>query len=193
MLPEPAFIIQYLFIAYSRYLNTHIMASPTVKMRIPYQCMTRCGDILVAARGSSIDAFKLQDGSILSTWTASASPKAELASDSTTNLAAQTTKSSSIDGALDTTPPAKKRKLSPTDQSPVPAQVEVKNEKRKQNNRSSSVSSGLNAPAVIVLASTTDGKHVIAVTGEDKCIRVFEHVKGKDDGQRLKQLSQRYK
>lgn len=158
--------------------------------------MTRCGDILVAARGSSIDAFKLQDGSLLSTWTDSgrqnfqAGNSLELAAEPTTKLATQSSKSSStIDITLETTsPPAKKRKLSLPDQSPF--QPEAKNGKRKQNNRSSAVASGLDAPAITVLVSTTDGRHVIAVTGEDKSIRVFENVIG--GVHRLKQISQRY-
>jgi len=43
------------------------------------------------------------------------------------------------------------------------------------------------APAVIALASTRRGDHVIVVTGEDKSIRVFEH----DGRGQLRQISQR--
>lgn len=166
-------------------------------MRMPYQCMTRCGDILVAARGSSIDSFKLEDGLLLSTWNCPSSqhsqdgktPNGEL--DLTTKVATiQTSESSLVEIALDiSSPPAKKRKLSQSGQ--VPTLVEPKDGKKKQNNRSAAVASGLEAPAVTVLASTTDGKHVIAVTGEDKSIRVFEHV-FIDGAHQLKQLSQRY-
>ncbi len=44
------------------------------------------------------------------------------------------------------------------------------------------------APAVIAIASTRDGDHVIVVTGEDKSIRVFEQY---ERGQ-LRCISQRY-
>ncbi|KUJ22247.1 uncharacterized protein LY89DRAFT_714084 [Mollisia scopiformis] len=165
-------------------------------MRMPYQCMTRCGDILVAARGSSIDLFKLQDGSLLSTWNCSNHDNQNGkvsdggGADLTTMLVTtQTSESSSVEIALDAaSPPAKKRKLSHSEQSPN--QTEPKNGKKKQNNRSAAVASGLEAPAVTVLASTTDRKHVVAVTGEDKSIRVFEIVTT-DGVHILKQLSQR--
>lgn len=181
----------------SQFLRLEIFKKtlPPPKMQMPYQCMTSCGNILVAARGSSIDAFKLQDGSLLSTWTDPQgqsnqdSKKLDLAAGDTTKLATQTSKSS-IDIALDAASPpaAKKRKLSAGNQSAV--QPEDKEGKRKQNNRSSAIASGLNTPAVTVLVSTTDGKHVIAVTGEDKCIRVFEN--SMEGVHQLKQLSKRY-
>ncbi|CZR50589.1 related to tRNA (guanine-N(7)-)-methyltransferase subunit trm82 [Phialocephala subalpina] len=163
-------------------------------MRMPYQCMTRCGDILVAARGSSIDSFRFQDGSLLSTWKPPSSQDGqgskapETVAEITTKLDSRNSESS-VEIALDAaSPPAKKRKLSKSEESP--GHPERKNGKKKQNNRASALSSGLETLAVIILASTTDGRHVIAVTGEDKSIRVFENVV-KDGTQELKQLSQR--
>ncbi|KAE8441619.1 hypothetical protein EG329_004628 [Mollisiaceae sp. DMI_Dod_QoI] len=164
-------------------------------MRAPYQCMTKCGDILVAARGSSIDSFRLQDGSLLSTWRCPSTQNSQDckasggAREISTKLVPQTSESSSIEIALDAaSPPAKKRKLSQPGEKP--GQSEPKIGKHRPNNRSAAVANILEAPAVIALASTTDGRHVIAVTGEDKSIRVFENVV-RDGVQQLKQLSQR--
>jgi len=85
-------------------------------------------------------------------------------------------------------PPAKKRKLSAS--VPVEAKPVSKEGKKKQNSRLDAVSSGLEAPAVVALAVTKGGRHVIAVTGEDKTIRVFGIVQ-EGGVHRLKQLSQR--
>ncbi|KAF8863476.1 hypothetical protein BDZ45DRAFT_738447 [Acephala macrosclerotiorum] len=162
-------------------------------MRMPYQCMIRCGDTLIAARGSSIDSFRFQDGSLLSTWKCSSShdsqgSKAPEAVTQITGKLNSQNSESSVEIALDAASPAKKRKLSKSEES-LP-RAEGKTGKKKQNNRASALASGLEAPAVVILASTTDGRHVIAVTGEDKSIRVFENVV-KDGAQQLKQLSLR--
>lgn len=65
-------------------------------------------------------------------------------------------------------PPSKRRKTSPraaisTDSSSAEILVEDNDEKKD-----------LHANPVIKLAATSSGRYVIAVTGEDKCMRVFE-------------------
>jgi tRNA (guanine-N(7)-)-methyltransferase subunit TRM82 len=154
--------------------------------RMPYQCMVQCGNLLIAARGSSIDSFR--DGSLLSTWKcpsiqAAARPSLEV----TTKLVTQHYETS-VEITTDSAPPAKKRKLSTS--GPAEAKSATKEGGKKQNSRSDAVRSGLEAPAVIALAITKERRHVIAVTGEDKSIRVFENVQ-EDGVHRLKQLSQR--
>jgi tRNA (guanine-N(7)-)-methyltransferase subunit TRM82 len=152
--------------------------------------MVQSGNLLVAARGSSIDLF--QDGSLLSTWKCpsiegmgNTQPPPELA----TKLVTQTSESSSIEITIDSSSPsAKKRKLSASE--PAEAKPVSKQAKKKQKNRSDAVLSGLEAPAVVTLAVTKDGRHVIAVTGEDKSIRVFENVR-ENGVHQLKQLCQR--
>jgi tRNA (guanine-N(7)-)-methyltransferase subunit TRM82 len=84
-------------------------------------------------------------------------------------------------------PPTKKRKLSAS--GPADKQT-VSKDGGKKKNRSDAVLSGLEAPAVVALASTKASNHVVAVTGEDKSIRVFEIIQ-KDGIHQLKQLSQR--
>lgn len=96
---------------------------------------------------------------------------------------------SSVDMGEVCTPPAKKRKLSNETTEDVKPNVKD-NSRKKQNVRSSAVASGLEAPAVILLAVTKGKGHVIAVTGEDKCIRVFENAV-EDGTNRLLQISQR--
>jgi tRNA (guanine-N(7)-)-methyltransferase subunit TRM82 len=87
-----------------------------------------------------------------------------------------------------TSPPAKRRKLSNAGDT-KPSGEEGKG-KKKSNNRSESVVSGLDAPAIIALTVTQDSQHVIAVSGEDKSIRVFERTI-EDGKEYLKSVSQR--
>ena len=58
---------------------------------------------------------------------------------------------------------------------------------RDSDNDESSVPQRVLKPLVIKLSGTSNGRHVVAVTGEDKCIRVFDLAA---DGT-LMQLSQR--
>ncbi|KAH6709550.1 guanine-N(7)--methyltransferase subunit trm82 [Leptodontidium sp. MPI-SDFR-AT-0119] len=173
--------------------------------QMPYQCMVACGDILVAARGSSIDSFNVETGSLLSSWTCPASQEAKKKK----IPAAETQKKEEIKspitpseggGGEENGPPTKKRKLSSenieakSDETSTPKttqeQQDGKKKKQKQNNRSDAVASGLQAPAVIALAVTKDGRHVIAVTGEDKSIRMFESIE-EGGSHRLQHISQR--
>ena len=150
------------------------------KLPMPYQCLQKCGNILIAARGSSIYSFNLEDRSLLSSWKCPTAFQ-----DLKIN---ETTKPPSTDVVIESSPsPAKKRKLSATEDSQK--SVESPGTK-KTNNRADAVASGLEAPAVIALAVTGD-KHVVAVTGEDKTIRVFENVFKEDGKQYLKHISQR--
>lgn len=173
---------------------------------MPYQCMEKCGNFLVAARGSNIDLFSLSDGSFLSTWQCPAIQAPQKAKTATVEtkpkLENQESQTSSVETVVDTTaPPAKRRKLSneegQDEKSVKGAKEEVTGAKKqtkkekKQNNRSESVTSGLDAPAVIALAVTSDSQHVIAITGEDKSIRVFSVI-SQDGNTRLDHLSHRY-
>jgi tRNA (guanine-N(7)-)-methyltransferase subunit TRM82 len=160
---------------------------------MPYQCLKKCGNILIAARGSSIDSFSLEDHSLLSTWKCPSSHDPELtqtSSEITIKLTAQNSEVP-VDVVRDpSSPPAKRRKLSAARDLQEPSEKNG-TEKKKVNNRSDAVASGLQAPAIIALAVTTSGKHVIAVTGEDKSIRVFENVFEPDGKHQLRYVSQR--
>lgn len=160
----------------------------SVLSRAPYQCLEKAENFLVAARGSSIDLFSLEDLSLLSTW------KCPTEQASSTN----DTRQSAIQQAPDLTkpetslasPPAKRRKLS-QDNTAQEAGDATQKAKQKPNHCSDSVVSGLEVPAVTALAVTKRGHHVIAVTGEDKSIRVFEIAVDEDKNHYLKTLSKR--
>lgn len=145
---------------------------------IPYQAVQINGDVLFAARGSTIDLFNLENGSRLSTWS------------STTPSPGST----SVDS-----PPAKRRKLSREEGDTVDpdTQIQVTKEESneikkemKQNSRANAVASGLEGPAVVCLKASTDGRYVVAVTAEDKSVRVFETMNNQGTPE-LKQISVR--
>jgi len=157
------------------------------KLRMPYQCLKTCGDLLIAARGSSIDTFNIENRTLASTW------KCPTTQEPKTNITVQEEQAvASLPAVIEpvteqSTPPAKRRKLSFSDE---PEKSKQKNGKGK-NHRSDALSTGLEAPAVIALTATKEGRHVIAVTGEDKSIRVFENIFQQDSKHALKQISQR--
>ncbi|TVY84994.1 tRNA (guanine-N(7)-)-methyltransferase non-catalytic subunit trm82 [Lachnellula suecica] len=174
------------------------------KMRMPYQCMQKCGTLLVAARGSNIDLFNLNDGSFISTWQCPPSQGAVKVkpsiAEASPKLENKGSESSSVDITVESSaPPAKRRKLSEDGQDENSAKTHGEENKggtkktkkeKKQGNRLDSVASGLDAPAVIALAVTSDSQHMIAITGEDKSIRVFS-VTPQDGVANLQHLSQR--
>ncbi|EPE29584.1 WD40 repeat-like protein [Glarea lozoyensis ATCC 20868] len=180
---------------------------------MPYQCIDKRRNLLIAARDSSIDLINLENGSYLSTWTCPWPEKPQISKPEIEQpsklLATQESQSSSVDIVIDSkSPPAKRRKLSsgeadkdlikevePETQGTSTAKVtkngnEKNQKKQKQNNRSVAIAIGLEAPAIIALAVTVNNKHVVAVTGEDKCIRVFEIV-DEADVSKLHQVSER--
>ncbi|CAD6445719.1 b96dd60d-7982-450a-a452-0b24cfe3586e [Sclerotinia trifoliorum] len=160
------------------------------KLRSPYQCLKQCGNYLVAARGSSIDTFDVRNGSYLSTWK---SPVAE--SMNRSNTTEQETQTKNEDQNSDTatpefildssTPPAKRRKLSITKGSGEKTVV-VQQSKKKTKNSSPKI---FEPSPITALTVTRDLQHVIAVTGEDKTIRVLAWDDTANKG--LKQISDR--
>lgn len=147
------------------------------KLRVPYQCIEKAGNFLVAARGSSIDLFSFQDLSLLSTWnpiTQDPSTKGTTQS-AAKNPATNTSRPPTLrdTDASQRSPTAKRRKLSDGGAAQTAEEREEKI-KKTSNSRFDSVASGLEAPAIVALTVTRGGQHVIAVTGEDKTIRVFK-------------------
>jgi hypothetical protein len=165
-----------------------------VVMLLPYQSLQKCGNVLVAASGSTIDTFSLDDGSFLSSWTCPV-PSTNIITTSTmltehpaqsSSLYAQSANAPSIvKPEPGEEPPAKKRRLS--DPKVEVEAADPKIEIFKRHHKTKQIPNGTSHPIVISLNSTRDGTHVIAVTGEDKSIRIFDH----DGKGRLKQLSQR--
>ena len=152
----------------------------------PFQCLYYCPlfdsdgtEILLAASGSRIFSFNVLDGSLLSIWPPTAG--VEGTEKCLQNGFGNSSKGGGIsvegDPVLqdkDAERPGKRRKLSPHGSGSESASTEiVVQEQLDTNGKAASTS------AVIELTGSSNGKYVVAVTGEDKCIRVFElHING---------------
>jgi tRNA (guanine-N(7)-)-methyltransferase subunit TRM82 len=117
-------------------------------------------NLFVASAGPKIYTYAAETGKQLAIW-----PEAANAADSTVVGVAPSSEGDE--------PSAKKRKVSP-----VPEHTA----RGAQSETSTAWST------IPILAVSSDGNYVVAVTGEDKCLRVFEI----EDSGNLKQLSERY-
>ncbi len=159
-------------------------------MQHPFQCLALAartnGDILLAAAGSHIYTYRLGDGKQLASWNPSqlerkATPESESTKKPDVRGVQDVKPNEETNG--DEEPPNKRRKLSvhgeTSDSTSAEIVVEGGSKKRKPSRTSRS--------AVIKLTTTADARHVVAVTGDDKCIRVFELL----GNGTLRQLSER--
>ena len=134
-------------------------------------------NILLAANGPYILSLDLKNGGVSSKWPddTAHSPPAQHFEASRAGAGA---------GALGGTdkeddPPNKRRKVSASQQEEQnscesSSSIEFVSERAKGQRRKKKIVSKSALPNVSHLISTADGLHVIAVTAEDKCIRVFE-------------------
>lgn len=162
-------------------------------MKIPYNCLHARGDVLFASRGGRLHSFKLSDKSFISTWTHPAVVSITESAQGVQKLAekldqvAQTTAAGDVPAQEDgDEPPAKRAKVDGEagDKQDAKQKNQKANQKGKDNMRLAHVP---DQPIIIQLTSTDDGQHVVAVTGHDKAIWVFEH----DGNGNLKELSKR--
>ncbi|PTB65343.1 hypothetical protein BBK36DRAFT_55602 [Trichoderma citrinoviride] len=157
-------------------------------MKIPYNRVHVQGQILFAARGGAIHTFSLTDGSHISSWKhpdvdkvaqsiqAINDAKAEAAA------AALTAEADSTPATESEGPPAKRQRLDGGDSEKNPSvSAQVVDSGKSRFARVP------DRPVVTHLTSTPDGSHLVAITGHDKVIWVFEH----DGNGQLKQLSKR--
>lgn len=144
------------------------------KQPLPYQFVCPAGPdgIHCVSRGGSILTFSIE-GTHLSTWHHPSVPSQP-----------QQNEEASVPED-DQAPPSKRRKTD--DESEPPAAAAAKTSK-KQIQRKTRPKSPLDSPCVVLLRSTGDGKHIVAVTGQDKTVWVLEH-EGRGE---LKELSQRW-
>lgn len=156
-----------------------------MKMLTPFQRLLYCSrqgssplNVLLAASGPSIRVFNADDSTFISRWSHIEPPRSEK---KTRDRSPGSHDENSLEG-----PPGKRKKLfnddNPSDTPSVEVVAEGGRKKRPKAKRQD-----FSIPSVALLTATTDGKYIIAVTGEDKYVRVLELL---EDGT-LKQLSQR--
>ncbi|KAK3695373.1 hypothetical protein B0T22DRAFT_103876 [Podospora appendiculata] len=165
-------------------------------MALPYSVLKVCGDIVFAARGGDIYSFTT-GLEYISAWrypakqaNAPSGPSSEPAAASPAPAAAAAPASPASE-----CPPAKRRRVEPEDESASAAQTaepettEAKNKKpqQQQKKKTGHQKHSVELPIIQGLYTTTDDRYVVAITGSDKTIWVFEH----DGAGNLKQLSQR--
>ncbi|KAL1860843.1 tRNA (guanine-N(7)-)-methyltransferase non-catalytic subunit trm82 [Paecilomyces lecythidis] len=127
--------------------------------------------LLVAAAGPKLYCYAAETGRRLSVWP----QDQETANGQNSNIAE---KGTNADGQE---PPGKKRKISPSADEPS----SDSKPNTKETGKSQSSSSWSHIP---LLVTSPTGKYIVAVTPEDKCIRVFEV---SEDGV-LQQVSERH-
>lgn len=127
--------------------------------------------LLIASAGPKLYSYDAENGRRLSVW-----PR-DIETSNDHAIASSTREGADVD---DQGPPEKKRKLSPS--------AEQASEESKHNGQETiePKPSGTWSNIPLIVPSPT-GSHIVAVTAEDKCIRVFEV--GTDGS--LKQLSER--
>lgn len=167
-------------------------------MSLPYQCVAALGQdgVVAAARGTCVFTFGAA-GSLVSSWEHPATQRkvpsnADVKEDDHSQAVEE-------DGAAS---PSKKRKVEtgagvqavPADTKEEQAVAQggakgndQKKTRRGRNSTKPSDLGGLEQPYISLLKTTSTGSHLIAVTGTDKAVWVFEH----DGKGQLKELSQR--
>lgn len=133
-----------------------------------FQCLLYChtqgiANVLVAASGCRLYVCDIDSGHLLSIHDLKSQVKSQLSTDETTSAASATSRATNKDGE----PATKKQKTgnSPVASESSSAEIVVEDGLEGQNSFSN---------AIIKLGATSDGRYVIAITGEDKCVRVFE-------------------
>ena len=144
----------------------------------PYQCLLHfsrdddgSSSILVAASGSYLHTFNVQSGVLLSTWSSNNDERPLGAHENNNKDESHLEQYNSTDETLEERP-QKRPRISPVrDDSGSSTEIVVNRSEefapdfhRKQESN----------PAISKLAGTSNGQYVIAMTGEDKCVRVFE-------------------
>lgn len=167
-------------------------------MTLPYQCVAAIGPggIVAATRGTSIFTFA-SNGSLISSWEHPATQQR--------GPAGGDIKADAVGEAIErdeNESPSKKRKIETDvgvqavaaeqkdEPTPTPSEAKSKDQKHTRRGRNATRPSDLGAseqPYVNLLKTTSTGSHLVAVTGTDKAVWVFEH----DGKGQLKELSQR--
>ncbi|KAM0434558.1 hypothetical protein ACHAPT_003654 [Fusarium lateritium] len=178
-------------------------------MKVPYNVVHVSGSVLFAARGGKIHSFSLDDGAHLSTWKHPDVDKVDAAvkaisEEASSEKPVSQEPAAAAEGEGDDEPPAKRQKVKePKDEAskeveqiedPVDKQASGKKKggkksknKNQPRTKEHNISRVPDRPVITHLTSTSDGSHVLAITGHDKAIWVFEN----DEKGNLTQLSKR--
>ncbi|KAM6539563.1 tRNA (guanine-N(7)-)-methyltransferase non-catalytic subunit trm82, variant 2 [Fusarium falciforme] len=175
-------------------------------MKIPFNVVHVSGSVLFAARGGKIHSFSLDDGAHLSTWKHPDVDKVDAAvkaiSDEASSEKPVSQEPVAAEGEGSDEPPAKRQKVEEPKEEAVKgteqedpdkqASGKKKGGKKSKNrnqprNKEHNISRVPDRPVITHLTSTSDGSHVLAITGHDKAIWVFEN----DGKGNLTQLSKR--
>lgn len=144
-------------------------------------------DIVLAATGPYILSLDFRNGGLLSKWPDNVDREDD-------DQGRERSRNGHFVGnSVDTDPPTKRRKISPfqkeeeqgSGESSVSVEFVSERTKGQRRKKKSAMKSAL--PNISHIISTANGRHVIAVTTDDKCIRVFEI----DSAGRLKPIIQR--
>jgi tRNA (guanine-N(7)-)-methyltransferase subunit TRM82 len=145
----------------------------------PYQCLLYCArpgrtdaGVLVAASGPYIHTFSVEDGTNLYTWPSHEVLKSSSEKGEDTDHGSETIKEARS-GQGDQDRPRKRRRLSPPGEDSGSSAEIVVDGGSNANGRGAKVKQASHPP-VTKLVGTSTGQYVVAVTGEDKCVRVFE-------------------
>ncbi|KAF7516136.1 hypothetical protein G7054_g14282 [Neopestalotiopsis clavispora] len=167
-------------------------------MPLPYQCVAVLSQdgIVAAARGTSIFTFGA-DGKLLSSWE---HPATQHKNTTTSDSPAEDGAKEAAEEPEEGSSPAKRRKVETvtgveavaagSEEAPEQqAQAEVKGDEQKRTKKGMHLNklSPSDQPHINLLRTTANGSHLIAVTGTDKAVWVFEH----DGKGQLRELGQR--
>ncbi|KAF4499953.1 tRNA (guanine-N(7)-)-methyltransferase subunit trm82 [Fusarium agapanthi] len=181
-------------------------------MKFPFNVVHVGGNVLFAARGGKIHSFSLENGSHLSSWKhpdvdkVDAAVKAISGDILTEKPVTKTHTAEEEDGSG---PPAKRQRTEEPKDETTPTKPEVqedtqiseetksegknkggkksKNRQDQHRAKNHNISRVPDSPVITHLTSTPDNSHILAITGHDKAIWVFEN----DGKGSLNQISKR--
>ncbi|KAF5597337.1 tRNA (guanine-N(7)-)-methyltransferase subunit trm82 [Fusarium pseudocircinatum] len=169
-------------------------------MKFPFNVVHVSGNVLFAARGGKIHSFNLEDGSHISTWKHPDVDKVDAAVKAISDdilTEKPVTKIHTAEEEDGSGPPAKRQRTEEPKDETAPTKPEVqedtqiseetksegkkkggkksKNRQNQQRAKDHNISRVPDRPVITHLTSTLDSSYILAITGHDKAIWVFEN------------------
>ncbi|KAL8381766.1 hypothetical protein RB595_005839 [Gaeumannomyces hyphopodioides] len=151
---------------------------------LPYQRLNVCGEVVFCAQGGSVHAFNLKSQAHLGTWSHPALTGQRIDSEPVPS-AAPDTAAKPDDGLAQSETPL--TGSADAENKPAPEGGSPAQGRKKKGAKVAASSRPTDRPWVTLLEATSDGRHLVAVTGSDKTLWTFEH----DGNGALKELSKR--